>query len=189
MIVGVLLAAGAGTRFGGGKLLHRLANGTPMAVAAAASMRPACDRMVAVVRPGEDELAGLLAHSGCEIVICEEAAAGMGHSLAAGVRATPAASAWLVALADMPFIATASHQAVAACLRAGAGLAAAQYQGARGHPVGFGAAWFSALAALSGDQGARVILGQHRQHLVLCSVADAGVLRDIDRRADLVCTD
>lgn len=185
MIVGVLLAAGAGTRFGGGKLLHRLPDGTPIAVAAAISLRPACERLVAVVRPGDDELAGLLAHAGCEIIVCEEAANGMGHSLATGVKASTGASAWLVALADMPFIDTASHQAVAACLHAGASFAATQFHGTRGHPVGFSAAWFSQLAALTGDQGARAILGQHSQHVMLCSVDDAGVLRDIDRPGDL----
>ena len=154
-IVGVLLAAGAGKRFGGDKLLYRLPDGTPMAVAAATQLKLACGRVVAVVRPGDDQLAALLADAGCEIVVCSEAGGGMGHSLAAGVRATTAAGGWIVALADMPFIASASHQAVASSLRAGASLAASQYQGRRGHPVGFSSVWFAQLAALTGDQGAR----------------------------------
>lgn len=185
-IVGVLLAAGAGKRFGGDKLLYRLPDGTPMAVAAAAHLKPACERVVAVVRPGHGELAALLAAAGCKIVLCPEAEDGMGHSLAAGVRATAGASGWIVALADMPFIACASHQAVASGLRAGASLAASQYQGRRGHPVGFSSVWFAQLAALTGDQGARSILEQHRTELVVCPVDDPGVLRDIDRPADMV---
>lgn len=184
-LTGILLAAGAGSRFGGAKLLHRLADGRPIAVAAAGSMRPACERLIAVLRPGDTQLAGLLAQAGCEIVVCADAELGMGHSLAAGVRAADYAQAWLVALADMPFIATASHQAVADRLRAGASLVASQYQGQRGHPVGFNAAWRDQLLALSGDQGARSILGQHRDRLELCPVDDAGVLHDIDRPADL----
>jgi molybdenum cofactor cytidylyltransferase len=185
-IVGVLLAAGAGTRFGGDKLLHRLPDGTPMAVAAAAHLKPACERVVAVVRPGHDELAALLAEAGCDIVVCPEAEGGMGHSLAAGVCATVDALGWIVALADMPFISSASHQAVASRLRDGASLAASQYQGRRGHPVGFSSAWFAQLAALTGDQGARAILEQHRAELIVCPVDDPGVLRDIDRPTDLV---
>ncbi|MBC7860109.1 MAG: nucleotidyltransferase family protein [Burkholderiaceae bacterium] len=185
-IVGVLLAAGAGKRFGGDKLLHRLPDGAPMAVAAANHLRPACARMVAVVRPGHDELAALLLAAGCDIVVCPEAEGGMGHSLAAGVRATAGAGGWIVALADMPFIASASHRAVASGLRAGASLAASQYQGRRGHPVGFSGVWFAQLAALTGDQGARAILERHRAELILCPVDDPGVLRDIDRPADLV---
>lgn len=185
MIVGVLLAAGAGTRFGGAKLLHKLADGTPIAVAAAASLLPACERVVAVVRPGDEELARLLTQAGCQILVCGTAGHGMGHSLAAGVQASADASAWLVALADMPFIAPATHQAVAACLRTGASLAASQFRGKRGHPVGFSAAWRGELMALTGDQGARALLGTHSQQVTACAVDDAGVLRDIDRPEDL----
>jgi molybdenum cofactor cytidylyltransferase len=104
-IVGILLAAGRGTRFGSDKRLYPLSDGTPMAVAAARNLRPACDRLIAVLRPGSETLAGLLAAEGCETVVCAEADSGMGHTLAAGVRASPEALGWVVALADMPFIA------------------------------------------------------------------------------------
>ena len=186
MIVGILLAAGAGRRFGGGKLLHMLPDGVPVGVAAAASLLPACERLLAVVRPGDDELAALLNAAGCEIVVCQAADGGMGHSLAAGVRASDYASAWLVALADMPFIAAASHRAVASRLRAGASLVASRYRGQRGHPVGFSSAWLEHLTALEGDQGARAILGQHSNLVTLCDLDDPGVIRDIDCLEDLV---
>jgi molybdenum cofactor cytidylyltransferase len=171
MIVGVLLAAGAGTRFGGGKLLHKLADGTPIAVAAAASLLPACDHVIAVIRAGDEELATLLTQAGCSIVVCNKAELGMGHSLAAGVQASADASA--------------THRAVAACLRSGASLAASQYRGKRGHPVGFSSAWQLPLMALTGDQGARALLGAHSDSVTHCAVDDPGVLRDIDRREDL----
>lgn len=184
-IVGVLLAAGASTRFGSDKLMHPLPDGTPIAVAAAANLLPACDSVVAVVREENHRLADALATVGCEIVRCSEAHKGMGHSLAAGVGATPNAAGWLVALGDMPFIATTSHQAVATHLRAGASLVATQYQERRGHPVGFSNRWFAELSALTGDQGARVILTRYSSELVLCVVDEFGVLRDVDRQADL----
>jgi molybdenum cofactor cytidylyltransferase len=88
-------------------------------------------------------------------------------------------------LADMPFISSGSHQAVTSCLRAGASLAASQYQGRRGHPVGFSGEWFPQLAAMTGDQGGKAILDKHRQNLVLCPVDDPGVIWDIDRKEDL----
>lgn len=184
-IVGILLAAGRGSRFGSDKLVHRLPDGTPMALAAARNLRPACERLIAVLRPGSDALAGLLAAEGCETVICQDADAGMGRSLARGVRQSADAAAWIVALADMPFILPASHRSVAASLRAGASLAASEFHGRRGHPVGFGGQWLEQLTALSGDQGGRSILASHRQQLVLCPVDDPGVLRDIDRPEDL----
>ena len=185
-IVGVLLAAGSSTRFGSDKLMHLLPDGTPIAVAAAANLLPACDRVVAGVRDDNHRLADALATAGCEIVRCAKAHKGMGHSLAAGVRATSDAAGWIVALGDMPFIATSSHQAVATRLRARASLVATQYQGRRGHPVGFSNRWFTELSTLTGDQGARTILAQHSSELVLCTLEDPGVIRDIDRLADLV---
>ena len=186
MIIGILLAAGAGRRFGGGKLLFPLPDGTPIGVAAAAGLLPACERLLAVVRPGDDELAALLSAAGCEIVVCSQADAGMGHSLAAGVHASDYASAWLVALADMPFIAGASHQAVASRLRDGASLVASSYRGQRGHPVGFSNAWRAQVSALEGDQGARSILAQNNGQIMSCDVDDPGVIRDIDRPEDLI---
>ncbi|MBI4996750.1 MAG: nucleotidyltransferase family protein [Rhodocyclales bacterium] len=186
-IVGILLAAGVGRRFGGrDKLMHRLADGTPLAVAAAVNLRPACSRVVAVLRPDRVPLADALASAGCEIVLCPDADRGMGHSLATGVRAAADADGWLVALGDMPGVDSSSHRAVTACLKAGASLAATQYGIQRGHPVGFAREWFAELSTLTGDQGGRTILEQHPQQLVLCPVDDPGVLLDIDRRADLV---
>lgn len=183
--VGLLLAAGYGRRFGADKLLHPLADGTPLAVASARALRGACPRVVAVLRPEQTVLAGLLAAEGLELVLCPEARGGMGHSLSAGVAASPDATGWLVALADMPFIRSASLMQVAAALGAGAALAAPACAGQRGHPVGFAARWRSELLALSGDEGARALLRAQGHLLQLIETDDPGVLRDVDRPADL----
>lgn len=188
-IVGILLAAGKGERFGGGaghsKLLATLPDGQPIALVAARNLRPACDRLLVVLRPGDTALADLFRAEGFAVVICQDADAGMGHSLAAGVRASPDAGAWIVALADMPYIQSISHHAVAARLRAGDSLVATTYSGRRGHPVGFSGRWFDQLSALTGDQGGKVILEQHPDELNLVAVDDPGVLRDIDSPEDL----
>lgn len=184
-IVGVLLAAGASTRFGSDKLMHPLPDGTAIAVAAATNLLPACNRVVAVVRKDNHRLVDALTIAGCEILRCVDADKGMGHSLALGVRATPDAAGWVLALGDMPFIATSSHHAVALRLKTGASLVATQYRERRGHPVGFSNRWFPKLSALTGDKGARTILATHSSELILCAVEDPGVLRDIDRPVDL----
>ncbi len=184
-IVGLLLAAGTSRRFGYDKLLHRLDDGRAMALAAADSLLPACDRVLAVIRPEQDELRRLLERAGCGIVEAPAAEAGMGISLSEGVRAAPHAGGWIVALADMPFIQPSSHRAVASRLRAGASLSATRFQGRRGHPVGFAGVWFETLSALTGDRGGRAILEAHADELALCPVDDPGVLRDIDYPADL----
>lgn len=184
-IVGILLAAGQGRRFGADKLLHPLPDGTPLALAAARALKAACPRAVAVLRPDQTSLSALLTDAGLAIVICPEAGAGMGHSLAAGVAATQDADAWLVALADMPFVRSTTHARIVAALADGASLAAPTFNGQRGHPVGFTAEWRDALLALSGDVGARAILSRHANRLSLIDGDDPGVLCDVDTPADL----
>ena len=184
-IVGILLAAGQGRRFGADKLLHPLPDGTPLALAAALSLKAACPRAIAVLRPEQVALAAMLKEAGLVIVTCPEASAGMGHSLAAGVAATADADGWLVALADMPFVQRATHAHIAAALADGAPLAAPVFNGQRGHPVGFAACWRDALLALSGDAGARAILTCHADRLRRIECDDPGVLRDVDTPADL----
>jgi molybdenum cofactor cytidylyltransferase len=185
LIVGILLAAGSGRRFGGDKLMHPVAGGAPMALVAARRLQQACEHTVAVVRPGSEALQSVLASEGIEVVVCPQADAGMGNSLAAGVRASPDASGWLVALADMPFIAPTSYLCIANALRNGASIAAPACDGKRGHPVAFSAQWYEELIALEGDAGARSILASARHHIVMCPLKDKGILRDVDTREDL----
>lgn len=184
-IVGVLLAAGQGTRFGGDKLLATLADGTPVGVMAARNLAAALPEVLAVVRPEDARLAQQLSEAGIAVEACPTAWKGMGSSLAHAVRARPDADGWVVALADMPKVRPATIRAVAQALEAGAALAAPRYRGERGHPVGFSAAYGPRLAAVSGDVGAREILRAERERIVLLDVDDAGIVADIDTVGDL----
>lgn len=185
-IVALLLAAGSGTRFGGDKLLHPLADGTPLAAHAARRLREAGLAVTAVVRAADARLRAVLLAEGCVVTECPDAAAGMGHSLAHGVRATPDAAGWLVALGDMPSIRPATIAAVAAAVAGGASMAAPRHRGERGHPVGFAARHHAELARLSGDAGARQLMHTHRAAVTMIDVDDPGVLYDVDRKTDLV---
>lgn len=188
-IVGLLLAAGRGTRFGGEKLLARLGTGDlagePVGVVALRHLRLAVPEVVAVIRDDDRALAAELGANGARIVRCANADDGMGTSLACGVRATARAHGWLVALADMPWIAPATIARVAAAIADGAPVAAPFHRGERGHPVGFGAACYEELAALSGDDGAKSVVAARRDRLVRIDVDDGGILRDVDTPGDL----
>jgi molybdenum cofactor cytidylyltransferase len=188
-IVGVLLAAGAGTRFGGGKLLHPLSDGRALAAHAARNLRAAIPDVIAVVRPGDFPLADVLEEEGCEVTMCADSVRGMGYSLAHGVASLRDAGGWVVALADMPRIRPATIETVAAAVSSGATLAAPSYRGERGHPVGFSAQLRDELMALSGDSGARSVLERHRDEMRLIECDDPGVVLDVDARADLTRLD
>lgn len=183
--VGLLLAAGSASRFGSDKLLHRLPHGVPIAVQAARHLRQELASVVAVVRPGSEELAELLRAEGCEIAVCENADEGMGASLACAAQSAPGADGYLIALADMPFVRPSSIAAVREALERGAPLAAPYFRTRRGHPVGVSGSFQAELAALSGDEGARRLLAENERKLVKVPIGDPGVIRDIDRPADL----
>jgi len=184
-IVGILLAAGSASRFGGDKLLAPLEDGTPLGVRTLNNLAVCVGSVVAVVRPGDQALARALSDHGAEVTFCPYAADGMGQSLAWGIRATPIAKAWVIALADMPWIEIATTRRIAGVLRRGAELVAASHQGVRGHPVGFSRRFYAELAALSGDEGAKALVRGHERELQLIEVDDPGVSRDVDTPADL----
>lgn len=183
-IVGLLLAAGRGTRFGGDKLLANLA-GECVGAAACRNLLAALPRVIAVVRPDDAALAAALGAAGARIVRCADADDGMGASLACGVHATMGAAGWIVALADMPWIRPATIARVAGAVGEGALVAAPFHRGQRGHPVGFGQACYGALAALAGDEGAKSVIAAHNDGVVRIDVDDPGVLRDVDTPEDL----
>jgi molybdenum cofactor cytidylyltransferase len=185
VIQGVLLAAGSASRFGADKLLHPLRDGTPIAVAAARNLSLALGRCLAVVRDGETPLAELLAAEGLDIEVCPQAVEGMGVSLAAGVRRTPNADGWIIALGDMPFIEPDVIRRVADLLRQGAPIAAPAHEGRRGHPVGFARSMYQDLIGLAGDSGARGLLQGYGAALETFETAEPGVITDVDRPGDL----
>jgi molybdenum cofactor cytidylyltransferase len=184
MIAGCLLAAGASSRFGSNKLLHPLADGTPIALAAARNLKHALAHAFAVVRPDDATLPQQLKAEGLEIIVCSRVAEGMGHSIACGVAATNDADGWLIALADMPFVSPRTFRAVVRRLEEGALIAAPSFNGRRGHPVGFGRQLYEELLALSGDFGARTVIDRHADEVELFECNDAGICRDIDTPAD-----
>src|SRR5262245_32045398 len=162
LIAGVLLAAGAGSRFGGDKLLHPLDDGVAIAAHSARNLLAVVPDVVAVVRWGDFPLYDILEQEGCQVTMFQDAARGMGASLAHGVAQARAADGWVVALADMPRVQPATVRAVAQALEQGAAIAAPARRGERGHPVGFGASLRDELLALDGDQGARAVVERHR---------------------------
>lgn len=182
---GILLAAGFSRRFGTNKLLHPLADGVPIALAAARRLRAALPEALAVIHPDDPQLAELLEQDGFPVTVCPQAQDGMGASLAWAVRHTAQASAWIVVLADMPFIQPATIAQVADAIESPATLAAPVFRGQRGHPVGFGRAYFERLVELTGEEGARSILRDHAGQARWLACEDPGIVMDVDTPADL----
>lgn len=151
--------------------------------ASAAHLLQVLPTVLAVVRPGDEDVADALRAAGCTVLRCADADDGMAASLACALRAAPRACGWVVALGDMPYVAPSTVQALADAVRSGATLAAPVMDGRRGNPVGFAASLLPELLALRGEEGARRLFGRHA--FTAIAVDDPGVLRDIDLPADL----
>jgi CTP:molybdopterin cytidylyltransferase MocA len=159
VIPAVVLAAGAGTRFGGPK--QRLLLPAVLDAVRVSSV----DEVVVVA--GAYPLA-----VDATVVNCPEWEQGPGASLRCGLRALPReAEAAVVVLADGPDLSPAAVDRVIEAWRRGAGeVVAASYGGIRGHPVVLGRpAW-----SLVPDEGARAL----EPALVPCD--DLGTPGDVD---------
>ncbi len=180
----VVVAAGSSRRFGAGQ--HKLDQGLGGSTVLAQTVRHAVQTqlpvLVVTTAARVPWVVGLLAQRDIWVLSEQQAAAGMGQSIAAGVMERSGAPGWLILPGDMPLVQPASILAVASALEVHP-VAYAQYRGQRGHPVGFSAELYSELVGLQGDQGARRIIARFPAYGV--DVEDAGVLVDIDTPSDL----
>jgi molybdenum cofactor cytidylyltransferase len=178
----VLLAAGRSTRFGPCDKLAAPLLGLPLGLHAAKLLSvPRFAVRIAVV--GSDP-ADFGSH-GFETVVNPDPDSGQSGSirlgLACALASSPGVQAVLIALADMPFVTPAHIDALMTRLDAAHPVVGSSDGHLRSPPALFGAASFDALAALSGDAGARGLL--RNAALV---VAPSAELADVDTTADLV---
>ena len=184
----VVLAAGAASRFGGGKLTAPYRE-APLIHGALAAARAAPVALVTLVTGADAEAVAAVARAfdpAVRLVHASDHAQGMAASLRTGIASLPAGLAGaFVFLGDMPRIPHVVLAPLAEAVRAGAAAAAPTYQGARGHPVVLSAALFPVALRLAGDIGARPLLQGLGARLVLVEAPDDGVLFDVDERRDL----
>lgn len=190
-VAGLLLAAGAGRRFGGPKALVTLPDGTGLLPHAVHTLhRGGCDPVVVVLGAAADRARPLLPPDvGVQVVVNPDWATGMGsslrHGLAALDPADPTVDAAVVLLVDTPGIGAAAVARLAAVAGPDV-VAVATYGGQRGHPVLLGRTHWAEVARLAvGDEGARPFLRGYAGpvHEVPCD--DVAVPGDIDTPADV----
>ncbi|NYI08347.1 nucleotidyltransferase family protein [Allostreptomyces psammosilenae] len=186
-VAGVLLAAGAGRRFGRPKALVEY-QGELLVERAAAVLRDGGCAPVHVVVGAEAERIRTQARlPGCRLVVNPDWPTGMASSLRAGLASLPdGPAAALVTLVDTPGVTAAAVARLLAAHADGADLAAAGYAGRRGHPVLLGRRWWAEAATLAtGDRGARDLLRAHEDELRLVECGRIAEPTDIDTVEDL----
>ncbi len=183
----ILLAAGAGSRFGGGKLLAPL-GGRPLIEATLSGLRGApVDEIIVVVGAEGERLRSITAAYETRIIENPDWAEGMSTSVRAGLRAcTSDARAAVVCLADQPLVGAVAVERLVEAFEQGATVAVATYGGEMRNPVLFArGVWPLLLREMSGDRGARVFLKHHREIVTEVSCDDVADPADVDTVEDL----
>ena len=179
----VVMAAGRGTRFGGGKLLAPL-GGVPLYVHALEAIPEAVFTAVAVVSAIAPMLT-LAEERGFVPVRNDRPELGVSHTIALGLEALPDCEGVMFLAADQPLLRAATVRRLAEefCCHSTC-IVAPAVDGRRGSPCLFPAEFFPALLALSGDRGGAGIIraNPHRLHLVEVAAEE---LLDIDTPAAL----
>jgi len=183
-IAAIVLAAGRSTRMGARNKLLEPVDGVPMVRRAAMAALASRARPVVVVTGHMREeviatLAGLdvqFAHNG-------RYAEGLSTSLATGVEAlAPGVDGVLIALGDMPGVRPEHMDRLIASFAPteGRAICISMHDGKRGNPVLFAAEFFPELRTITGDTGARYLIGRHQEQIAEVEMGSAAVLLDVD---------
>lgn len=184
-VAGLLLAAGAGQRYGMPKALVRHRGRLFVEHAADVLHAGGCAPVVVVLGALAADVRSTASLSGSSLVDNPEWASGMGSSLRAGLSSLTATecSAVVVLPVDTPGV-TAEAVARFVGLASLSALARATYDGVPGHPVLIGRDRWAAVSELAdGDAGARPYLARHAADAVPCEDVASGA--DVDRPEDL----
>jgi molybdenum cofactor cytidylyltransferase len=183
VISGLVLAAGAATRFGSAKQLADL-DGRPMLEHSILAMIAApVGRVVVVLGSGAEEVLQAVDLHGADAVVCERWAEGQSASLACGLAELSGSEAVVVTLGDQPFVSPDAIRRVIAARGNGAAAVRATYHGEPGHPVLLERRLFERMRDVTGDHGARNLLISTRTREIPCD--DLGGGQDVDTIAQL----
>lgn len=187
-IAALVLAAGAGSRFGGGKLTEIL-HGKPVISWLLRMLNGTALYPKTVVGGSDERVRHEAENYYFQYCKNEQWAEGMGSSLRVGInhilKFSGRLQGVLVFLGDMPAVKRETVLLMcASVMERNPDVAYPVYNGQRGHPVYFSRACFSELLKLTGDAGGRAILNELPNQLPI-EVDDEGVILDIDQRDDL----
>ncbi len=188
-IAALVLAAGRSRRMApANKLLVEIDGQAMVARAVDAALRSQASGVVAVL--GNDAVRVRQALAGRDITIVENAkfADGLSASLQIGLAALPNdIDGVLVMLGDMPRVTPAHLDRLIAAFNPveGRSICVPTHRAKRGNPILWDARFITEMKGLSGDQGARSLLGAHADQICEVEMSDDGVLLDVDTPAAL----
>ena len=179
----VVLAAGAGRRFGGDKMLADV-NGQPMIRQVASAYTELCGQATIVISDDE-RLRQAVEGLPVDVVVNAEAAEGIASSIRAAVRHSRHHPSLMIALGDEPRVDRALVMRVMQLWHdTRPPVVVPRYSGEPGHPVLFDEATYDDLLTLKGDRGAKGLIERYGSKVLSVEVPGSRPL-DIDTTKDL----
>lgn len=178
----VVLAAGAGTRFGGRKQLAEI-EGRPLLARALDSIEGFGEHQVVVLGADAEDVRAVVPEDRWQVVVAADWEMGLGASLRAGLAAAPHSEAALIGLGDLPWLRRETVERVLAAAEESPLEAVRAFEGLRpGHPVLLRGSLL-ARARRAPDSGLGETISGSAVARVDCT--GMGASRDVDTVADL----
>jgi molybdenum cofactor cytidylyltransferase len=183
-VAAIVLAAGRSTRMGGPNKLLAEIGGKPLVRIAAQEALSSRARPVIVVTGHQHERVEAVV-KGLPVMIVHnpDFADGLSTSLKAGIAAVPPdVDGAIVCLGDMPQVDAALIDRLIAAFdpERGALVVVPTIEGKRGNPVVWSRRFFSALATLDGDVGARHLIANYPEAVSEVAFSNRAALVDVD---------
>lgn len=179
----VLLAAGAGKRFGGNKLTAQI-HGKPMYLWAMENLEEMKTEMPTVVVTGTPEIVSAAEAKGMIAIFNGQPELGISFSIRLGIEAVMQedrkVDGILFMVCDQPWLEKTTLARLIS--EFDGGILALSYGERRGNPVIFSREYLKELSELSGDTGGRQVMARHRENVRFLEVNDERELQDIDKR-------
>ena len=179
----ILLAAGAGSRFGGGKL-NALLDGRPVVEYILDSLRETafCRRVIVAASDHMLHTARAFGFDGV-VNLCPDL--GVSLSIRMGLELMGGTDACMFCVADQPLLKSKTLSGMLAAYEPGTILVSA-HKDQSGNPVIYPEILYGELKCLAGEESGKTVACRHESLLRTFHVADASQLDDIDTREDLI---
>ena len=182
----VLLAAGAGKRFGGNKL-SAYVDEEKMYVRAMNLIASQPNVNSVVVVTGNEEIADEAKKRSMGVAWNIHPEIGISRSIRLGIekilKTSSKIDGIMFMVSDQPWI---QKETIRKMLDGfNGGIFALRYEGCPGNPVIFSKSYFSELMELTGDVGGRQVMKRHEKDIYYLEALNEKELRDIDRREQL----
>lgn len=183
-VAAIVLAAGRSTRMGGPNKLLAEIRGKPLVrIAVQEALRSRARPVIVVTGHQHERVEAALKGLPVTIVHNPDFADGLSTSLKAGIAAVPSdADGAIVCLGDMPQVDAALIDRLIAAFdpERGALVVVPTIESKRGNPVVWSRRFFSALATLDGDVGARHLIASYPEAVSEVALSDRAALVDVD---------